>query len=51
MVDDNIEEYLTEINYVDRMQGLSVEDKKKNEALKNFVKISVSYMMLKKKWI
>ena len=28
MVDDNIEEYLTEINYVDRIQGLSVEDKK-----------------------
>ena len=48
MVDDNIEEYLTEINYVDRMQGLSVEDKKINEALKNFVKISVSYMMLKR---
>lgn len=48
MVDDNIEEYLTEINYVDRMQGLSVEDKKINEALKSFVKISVSYMMLKR---
>ena len=48
MVDDNIEEYLTEINYVDRMQGLSVEDKKINEALKNFIKISVSYMMLKR---
>lgn len=48
MVDDNIEEYLTEINYVDRMQGLSVEDKKINEALKNFVKISVSYIMLKR---
>ena len=48
MVDDNIEEYLTEINCVDRMQGLSVEDKKINEALKNFVKISVSYMMLKR---
>ena len=48
MVDDNIEEYLTEINYVDRMQGLSVEDKKINGALKNFVKISVSYMMLKR---
>lgn len=48
MVDDNIEEYLTEINYVDRIQGLSVEDKKINEALKNFVKISVSYMMLKR---
>ena len=48
MVDDNIEEYLTEINYVDRMQGLSVEDKKITEALKNFVKISVSYMMLKR---
>ena len=48
MVDDNIEEYLTEINYVDRMQGLSVEEEKINEALKNFVKISVSYMMLKR---
>ena len=48
MVDDNLEEYLTEINYVDRMQGLSIENKKINEALKNFAKISVSYMMLKR---
>ena len=48
MVDDNLEEYLTEINYVDRMQGLSIEDKKINEALRNFVKISVSYMLLRR---
>ena len=49
MVEDNLEEYLSEMNeYVDKLQDLSIEDKKINEALRNFIKISVSYMLLKR---
>ena len=49
MVEDNIEEYFSEINeYVDRLGEISISDDKVNEAVRNFVKQSVSYMLLRR---